>query len=89
MPLLKPLEVQPFILCLTQVHTRLEKLYMLTVDITDLPEADIGSRVVLWGEDAANGTRLSIDEVARHCDTVSYTLLTGILPRVSRRYRQL
>ena len=62
---------------------------MLTVDITDLPEADIGSRVVLWGEDAANGTRLSIDEVARHCDTVSYTLLTGILPRVSRRYRQL
>lgn len=62
---------------------------MLTVDITDLPGADIGSRVVLWGEDAADGTRLSIDEVARHCDTVSYTLLTGILPRVSRRYRQL
>ncbi len=60
---------------------------MLTVDITDLPEADIGSRVVLWGEDDS-GERLSIDEVARHCDTISYTLLTGILPRVPRRYRQ-
>ncbi|WP_136068773.1 alanine racemase [Modicisalibacter radicis] len=61
---------------------------MLTVDLTDLPGADIGSRVVLWGEDPS-GARLSIDEVARHCDTISYTLLTGILPRVPRRYRHL
>ncbi|WP_277809969.1 alanine racemase [Chromohalobacter canadensis] len=54
---------------------------MLTVDLTDVPEAAIGSRVVLWGEG------LSIDEVARHCDTISYTLMTGVLPRVPRRYR--
>ena len=58
---------------------------MLTVDITDIPEADIGSEVVLWGR-AANGEILSVDEVARHCDTISYTLLTGVLPRVPRRY---
>ncbi|WP_299234856.1 alanine racemase [uncultured Halomonas sp.] len=58
---------------------------MLTVDITDIPEADIGSEVVLWGR-AANGEVLSMDEVARHCDTISYTLLTGVLPRVPRRY---
>ncbi|TFH84991.1 alanine racemase [Billgrantia azerbaijanica] len=58
---------------------------MLTVDITDIPEAEIGSEVVLWGR-AANGAVLSIDEVARHCDTISYTLLTGVLPRVPRRY---
>ncbi|MDT0500715.1 MULTISPECIES: alanine racemase [unclassified Halomonas] len=58
---------------------------MLTVDITDIPEADIGSEVVLWGR-AANGEVLSVDEVARHCDTISYTLLTGVLPRVPRRY---
>ncbi|SHE37558.1 alanine racemase [Modicisalibacter ilicicola DSM 19980] len=58
---------------------------MLTVDITDLPEAAIGSRVTLWGRDPG-GEVLSVDEVARHCDTISYTLLTGILPRVPRRY---
>lgn len=58
---------------------------MLTVDITDVPEAGIDSEVVLWGR-AANGAVLSIDEVARHCATISYTLLTGVLPRVPRRY---
>lgn len=58
---------------------------MLTVDVTDLPEATIGSEVVLWGR-ARNGAVLSVDEVARHCDTISYTLLTGVLPRVPRRY---
>lgn len=60
---------------------------MLTVDVTDIPEADIGSEVVLWGR-ASNGQVLPVDEVARYCDTISYTLLTGILPRVPRRYRQ-
>ncbi|MFC3284867.1 alanine racemase [Litchfieldella rifensis] len=58
---------------------------MLTVDITEIPEAGIGSPVILWGQ-AAGGERLSVDEVARHCDTISYTLLTGVLPRVPRRY---
>ena len=58
---------------------------MLTVDLTDLPEANIGSEVVLWGR-SQHGALLSVDEVARYCDTISYTLLTGILPRVPRRY---
>ncbi|GHB08427.1 alanine racemase [Modicisalibacter luteus] len=58
---------------------------MLTVDLTDLPQAGIGSRVVLWGQDR-DGEILSIDEVASYCDTISYTLLTGILPRVPRHY---
>ncbi|GGX87021.1 alanine racemase [Litchfieldella qijiaojingensis] len=58
---------------------------MLTVDLTDIPDARIGSSVVLWGR-AESGECLSVDEVARHCDTISYTLLTGVLPRVPRRY---
>nr|WP_299240516.1 alanine racemase [uncultured Halomonas sp.] len=58
---------------------------MLTVDITNLPNTGIGSRVTLWGQDTS-GAVLSVDEVARHCDTISYTLLTGVLPRVPRRY---
>ena len=31
-------------------------------------------------------TLLPVDEVARYCDTISYTLLTGVLPRAPRRY---
>ncbi|WP_136248165.1 alanine racemase [Halomonas borealis] len=58
---------------------------MLIVDLTALPEAGIGSEVVLWGR-GSGGETLSVDEVARHCDTISYTLLTGVLPRVPRRY---
>lgn len=61
---------------------------MLTVDVTDIPEADIGSEVVLWGR-SRHGAVLSVDEVACYCDTISYTLLTGILPRVPRRYSRL
>ena len=53
---------------------------MLTVDITDLPEAGVGSRVVLWGEG------LEVNRVAASCDTISYTLLTGLLLRVPRHY---
>lgn len=53
---------------------------MLTVDISHLPDAGVGSEVVLWGRG------LGVDEVARHCDTIGYTLLTGLLPRVPRRY---
>ncbi|TVP47391.1 MAG: alanine racemase [Halomonas sp.] len=58
---------------------------MLTVDVTDVPTAELGSEVVLWGK-ASNGAVLPVDEVARYCDTISYTLLTGVLPRAPRRY---
>ncbi|UYF99087.1 alanine racemase [Halomonas sp. GD1P12] len=58
---------------------------MLTVDVTDVSGVAIGSDVTLWGQSAC-GALLSVDEVARHCDTISYTLLTGVLPRVPRRY---
>jgi alanine racemase len=49
---------------------------MLTVDISDIPEAYIGSPVTLWGEG------LSADEVAKSAGTVSYELLCALAPRV-------
>lgn len=61
---------------------------MLTVDVTEIPDAAIGSEVVLWGA-SREGEILSVDEVAQYCDTISYTLLTGVLPRVPRRYQGL
>jgi alanine racemase len=49
---------------------------MITVDITEILEADVGSPVVLWGEG------LPVDEVARAAATVGYELLCAVAPRV-------
>ena len=45
---------------------------MLTIDLTTLPQAQVGSKVELWGKG------LSVDRVAGHADTIAYTLLTGV-----------
>jgi len=49
---------------------------MITVDLSDVPEAGVGSPVVLWG----NG--LPVDDVARSASTVGYELLCAVAPRV-------
>jgi alanine racemase len=49
---------------------------MITVDLTPVPAARIGSEVVLWGEG------LPIDEVATHAGTVGYELMCALAPRV-------
>jgi alanine racemase len=51
---------------------------MITVDITDVPEAHIGAPVELWGE------LVDIDDVARYCNTISYELYCRLTPRVPR-----
>jgi len=51
---------------------------LLTIDLTAVPQARVGSRVELWG------AGLAVDEVASHCGTVGYELLTAITPRVAR-----
>jgi alanine racemase len=49
---------------------------MITVDLTPIPTAAVGSPVTLWGED------LSIDEVAHFAGTISYELMCALAPRV-------
>ncbi|MBK6337258.1 MAG: alanine racemase [Betaproteobacteria bacterium] len=49
---------------------------MITVDLGDVPEARVGSPVVLWGEG------LPVDEVAGAASTVGYELLCAVAPRV-------
>lgn len=49
---------------------------MLACDLTDLPEADVGSPVVLWGEG------LPADEVATAAGTIGYELFCALAPRV-------
>jgi alanine racemase len=49
---------------------------MITVDLTDVPEADVGSPVILWGQG------LPVDDVASAASTVGYELLCAVAPRV-------
>ena len=54
---------------------------MITVDISDLPQAGMGSEVTIWGR-ASNGALLSIDEVAAKAQTVGYELMCALAQRV-------
>lgn len=49
---------------------------MLYADLSRLPQADVGSNVVLWGEG------LPIEEVARAAETISYELMCALTARV-------
>lgn len=49
---------------------------MMTVDLTDVPDAAIGSPVQLWGKD------LSIDDVAYAAGTIGYEVMCGLALRV-------
>ncbi len=54
---------------------------MLTVDLTPVPQAGMGSEVTLWGR-AANGAVLGIDEVAQAAGTLGYELMCALAQRV-------
>ncbi|MDE2310669.1 MAG: alanine racemase [Betaproteobacteria bacterium] len=49
---------------------------MLSVDLSALPDADVGSGVTLWG------AGLPVEEVARAAGTISYELLCALTTRV-------
>ncbi len=49
---------------------------MLTVDLSAIPGARVGSRVVLWG------AGLPIDDVATAAGTIGYELMCALAPRV-------
>ena len=52
---------------------------MISLDLTDLPGAQPGDRVVLWGDEPP------VEEIARHAGTIPYELLAGMSPRVVRQ----
>jgi alanine racemase len=51
---------------------------MLAVDLTHLPQSDLGSAVQMWGD------LIPVDEVAQAAGTIGYELLCAIAPRVQR-----
>ncbi len=55
---------------------------MITLDLTDYPQASAGDRVVLWGHDP------DTEEIAGRAGTISYELMSGLTQRVTRVIRQ-
>ncbi|MDO5323629.1 MAG: alanine racemase [Clostridia bacterium] len=53
---------------------------MLMADVTDIPEADIDSEVVLMG--AQGDERITPDELAQLAGTIPYEIMLGFSPRV-------
>ena len=51
---------------------------MITVDVTDLDEVQLGDEVILWGDDLPAG------EVAAHAGTIGYELTTRMPARTPR-----
>ena len=54
---------------------------MITVDLTPVPGAGMGSEVTLWGQ-TPSGAVLPIDEVAQAGGTVGYELMCALAQRV-------
>jgi len=67
----------PVLVCGTKVRIAgRPSMDMLTVDLTEVPNARVGSPVVLWGEG------LPVDDVANAASTIGYELLCAVAPRV-------
>lgn len=53
---------------------------MITLDLSDCPNTNVGDEVVLWGEG------LPVEIIAQHADTIGYELLCGVTRRVRMEY---
>jgi alanine racemase len=56
----------------------------ITVDASDIADVTVGDEVVLIGSQAAAAQ--TADDLAAQAGTISYDILTGLLPRVPRLY---
>lgn len=59
---------------------------MIMVDVTDIPEADLSSEVVLMGSQGSE--RITPDELAEKAQTIPYEIMLGFLSRVPRIYAE-
>ncbi len=57
---------------------------MITVDLTAVPAAGVGTEVTLWGQ-GPRGSVLPIDEIAQAAGTVGYELMCALAQRVPTR----
>ena len=57
---------------------------MIMLDVTDIPEANLDSEVVLMGDQG--GERITPDELAELAETIPYEIMLGFSARVRREY---
>jgi alanine racemase len=55
------------------------------IDLTDLAGVTVGDEVILWGR--SGDDTISVNDVARIAQTISYEMLCTVGRRVSRVYR--
>ncbi len=55
------------------------------IDLTDVPDARVGDEVILWG--GTGEAMISVNDVARLAQTISYEMLCTVGRRVPRIYR--
>jgi alanine racemase len=58
---------------------------LTTIDLTEVAGAAVGDEVVLWGE--SGGEVISVNDVARLAQTISYEMLCTVGKRVPRVIR--
>jgi alanine racemase len=58
---------------------------LTTIDVTDVAGASVGDEVILWGE--SSGEAISVNDVARLAQTISYEMLCTVGKRVPRVIR--
>lgn len=56
----------------------------LMIDVTDIPDAQAGDEVIIFGKQA--GQQRSISQLAQDAKTIPYEIMTSISPRVRRVY---
>ena len=56
------------------------------VDLTEVPGVEIGDEVILWG--GAGEAMISVNDIARLAQTISYEMLCTVGQRVPRTYRR-
>jgi alanine racemase len=69
--------------CLAPIVGRVS-MDLTLVDVTDVPDVALGDEVVLIGE--RNGLRITVEDIAEQCETISYEIVCGISDRVPRVY---
>lgn len=72
--------------CSFMLHGKLAKITgrvcmdMTMIDVTDIPEAQIGDEVIIFGEEH------SIEILAKACGTIPYEIMTHLNPRIRKVY---
>lgn len=51
------------------------------VDVSDVPDVRVGDEVYIWDNEI-----ITLDEVARECDTINYEIISTISQRVERKF---